>query len=207
MSTVAQEAILPAGARARKRARPELDAVDINLRLLAQRRPDLDLRGSEITARLFRLREIFVKTLDQVHARFGLRPRMFLVLGALYRTGPPYRLSPATLVRSLMWTSAGLSQLLDRMEAAGLIRREAHPKDRRALHVVMSPAGENVIAEVYRAHCSMELRLIAALNESQRRNLAALLSQLLVAMEGPSLPAPPTADIGRPKGRRPNARN
>ncbi len=132
-------------------AKPQVDAVDTNLRLLARRRPDLDLRGSEITARLFRLREILVATLDRVHARFGLKPRMFLVLGALYRSGPPYKLSPSTLVRALMWTSAGLSQLLDRMQAAGLIRREAHPEDRRALQVAMSPVGEKLIAAVYGA--------------------------------------------------------
>lgn len=195
-----------ASAVGQKVAKPKVDAVDVNLGLLATRRPDLDLRGSEITARLFRLREIFVKALDHVHGQFGLKPRMFLVLGALYRSGPPYKLSPATLVRSLMWTSAGLSQLLNRMEAAGLIRREAHPKDRRALQVVMSAAGEKIIAAVYQAHCSTEVRLIAALSESERRSLVDLLRQLLVAMEGPSLAAM-SPDIARRKRRLPNAGN
>jgi DNA-binding MarR family transcriptional regulator len=187
-------------------AKPQADAVDHNLRLLARRRPDLDLRGSEITARLFRLREILVATLDRVHAHFGLKPRMFLVLGALYRSGPPYKLSPSTLVRSLMWTSAGLSQLLDRMEAADLIRREAHPEDRRALQVAMSPKGEKLIAALYDAHCSEEMRLIAALSEPERRTLVALLRRLLVAVEGPSLP--PAAKRGaRSRRRSGNARD
>jgi DNA-binding MarR family transcriptional regulator len=197
---------MSASAAKQKAARPEVDAVDVNLRLLARRRPDLDLRGSEITARLFRLREIFVRALDHVHGQFGLRPRMFLVLGALYRSGPPYKLSPSTLVGSLMWTSAGLSQLLDRMEAAGLIRREAHPKDRRALQVTMSPAGEKVIAAVYGAHCSTEVRLIAAMSESERRTLVGLLRKLLVAMEGESLPTL-AGDVARRKRRLQNARN
>lgn len=187
-------------------ARLDIDAVDVNLGLLAQRRPDLDLRGSEITARLFRLREILVATLDRAHAQFGLKPRMFLVLGALYRSAPPYKLSPSTLVRSLMWTSAGLSQLLDRMEASGLIRREAHPEDRRALQVALLPAGEKVIAAVYGAHCSTEMRLIAALSEPERRMLTGLLRRLLVALEGPSLP-PEAKGAARKKRRSRNARN
>ena len=188
------------GLEARSKGKPTQDAVDINLSLLAKRRPDLDLRGSEITARLFRLREIFVKALDQVHERFGLRPRMFLVLGALYRSGPPYKLSPSALARSLMWSSAGLSQLLDRMQAAGLIRREAHPEDRRALQVSMTATGERTIAELYGTHCNTELRLITALSETERRALVGLLRQLVVGMEGPSPRAP--AGAVTPKRRR-----
>lgn len=194
----AQRTALPASAA---------DAVDVNLTLLGRRRPDLDLRASEITARLFRVREIFVRTLDGVHAQFGLKPRMFLVLGALYRSGSPYKLSPSTLVRSLMWSSAGLTQLLDRMETAGLIRRESHPGDRRALQVALSPAGEKVISALYGLHCSAELRLIAALTEPERRSLVSLLRKLLIAMEGPHAPAARASDTRRAKGRSSHARN
>ena len=37
-----------------------------------------------------------------VRRRFGLKPRMFLVLAALYRSGAPYRLTPASLMRHLI---------------------------------------------------------------------------------------------------------
>jgi DNA-binding MarR family transcriptional regulator len=170
--------------QAGKPSQRESDAVDHILHLLACRRPDLDLRASEITARLFRLREVVINLIHGVHAQFGLKPRMFLVLGALYRAGPPYKLSPAALVRSLVWTSAGLSQLLDRMESAGLIRREDHPRDRRSLHVALTPKGEKIIAAAYDAHCRAELRVIASLTEPERRTLVNLLRRLLIATEG-----------------------
>lgn len=175
----------------------DMDAVDINLSLLAQQRPELDYRGSHITARLFRLREIFVEALDKVHGQFGLKPRMFLVLAALYRSGPPYRLSPVDLNRYLMWTSAGLSQLLDRMVAAAFIQRHPNPKDQRGVLVSLSPAGERVIAAVLGMHCKAEMLLIAPLNEPERRTLAALLRKLLLATEGPQMPMPPATRAGR----------
>ena len=166
----------------------ETDWVDVNLSLLGARRPDLDLSGSDVTARIFRLREIFVKALDNVHGQFGLKPRMFLVLAALYRSGQPYALSPASLMRYLMWTSAGLSQLLDRMASADLIRRQPDPNHGRGVLVALSPEGKRVIAAVLAMHCGAELRLIAALKEPERRTLVALLRKLLIAAEGPQLP-------------------
>src|SRR5579872_3977256 len=99
----------------------ESDWVDVNLSLLNAQRPDLDLSSANITARIFRLREIFAKGLDEIHAQFGLKPRTFPLLAALYRSGPPFALSPAELMRNLMWTSGGISQMLDRLQNAGLI--------------------------------------------------------------------------------------
>lgn len=183
-----------------RRTKPprEADIADINLLLLGRQRPDLNLDGSEITARLFRLREIFVAALDRVHGQFGLKPRMFLVLAALYRSGPPYKLSPASLMRHLMWSSAGLSQLLDRMVAAGLIARQAAPKKRRGVLVALTPHGEGIIEAVLDMHCSAELRLIATLSEAERQTLVELLRKLLIAAEGPQ--AFPTVDGRRTHG-------
>ena len=163
------------------------DWVDVNLALLAERLPGLDVSASHVTARIFRLREILVKALDRAHAQFGLKPRMFLVLAALYRSGPPYSLSPASLMRYLMWSSGGLSQLLDRMTKAGLIRRQADPNDGRGVLVMLSPEGQRVIVGVLDLHCRTELRLVAGLSTAEQSSLVSLLRKLLIAVEGPHL--------------------
>lgn len=166
---------------------PKSDWVDVNLALLGDRLPGLDLSGSDVTARIFRLREIFIKALDKSHAQFGLKPRMFLVLAALFRSGPPYTLSPASLMRYLMWSSGGLSQLLDRMAKAGLIRREADPHDRRGVLVTLSPQGERTIVAVLGVHCRTELRFISSLSKAEHSTLVGLLRKLLLAAEGPQI--------------------
>jgi DNA-binding MarR family transcriptional regulator len=166
----------------------ESDWVDVNLLLLGKQRRDLDLSSSDITARIFRLREIFVKVLDRTHAQFGLKPRMFLVLAALYRSGPPYTLSPANLMRHLMWSSGGLSQLLDRMVSARLISRQADLDDRRGVLVRLSAEGQRVMDAVLSAHYQAEHRLVAGLSKSELSTLATLLRKLLIAAEGPQVP-------------------
>jgi DNA-binding MarR family transcriptional regulator len=167
---------------------PESDWVDVNLSLLGERLPGLELSASHITARIFRLREIFIKALDRAHAQFGLKPRMFLVLAALYRSGKPYTLSPASLMRYLMWSSGGLSQLLDRMTKSGLITRHPDPNDRRGVLVTLSPAGERVIVSVFALHCRTELRLVSALSKAEQSTLVELLRKLLLSAEGSQVP-------------------
>ena len=41
----------------------------------------------------------------------------------------------------LLFTYSGLTRLVDRIEAAGLVRRERVPHDRRGVHVVLTPDG------------------------------------------------------------------
>jgi DNA-binding MarR family transcriptional regulator len=166
----------------------EPDWVDVNLSLLGTHRPDLVFSGSHVTARIFRLRELFSKTLDNVHSQFHLKPRMFLLLAALYRVGPPYEMSPARLTLYLMWTSAGLSQLLDRMVRAGLIRRRRDPEYEGRVLVALTAKGERIVSEVAEAHCRAELRLVAALSEGERNTLVNLMRKLLIAVEGPQFP-------------------
>jgi len=189
--------------RTLRRAEPtawQRDWVDVKLTLLGDRLPGLDVSASHVTARIFRLREILLRTLDRAHAQFGLKPRMFLVLAALYRSGPPYSLSPASLMRYLMWSSGGLSQLLDRMTKAGLIRRRADPNDRRGVLVTLSSEGERVIVEVLELHCATELRLLSGLSKSEQSTLSALLRKLLIAVEGPQ--TFPASEGGRVRMKR-----
>lgn len=179
-----------------------MDWVDGNLWLLGRERPDLDLSGSQITARIFRLGELYAKKLDGLHSQFGLKPRMFLVLAALYRSGPPYKLAPANLMRHLMWSSAGLAQLLDRMEAAALIQRRKNGGGRRGVLVSLLPKGRQIIAELLRVHCAAEMRLIETLSPGERESLVSVLRKLLIAAEGPRLHPSGAAARTAPKRRR-----
>ena len=178
------------------------DWVDGNLLLLGRERPKLDLSGSQITARIFRLGEIYAKKLDRLHAQFGLKPRMFLVLAALYRSGAPYKLSPANLMQHLMWSSAGLSQLLDRMETAHLIRRKKSGGGKRGVLVSLLPKGRRTIAAVLDVHCKTELQLIAQLTRRERGGLISTLRKLLIAAEGPRVMLVPSRNRGAKAGRR-----
>ncbi|MGW4527722.1 MarR family winged helix-turn-helix transcriptional regulator [Amycolatopsis sp. NPDC004378] len=68
------------------------------------------------------------------------------VLGELLHQG---RLPPTALVKRLGIASASVTALLDRLELAGLSRRERHPTDRRSVLVVLTPAGRAAIEAMF----------------------------------------------------------
>ena len=53
----------------------------------------------------------------------------------------------------------GAVQLVDRAESAGLVARERDESDHRVVHVVLTPAGERVLAELAADHLE-ELRRV-----------------------------------------------
>ena len=54
---------------------------------------------------------------------------------------PAERLRLHELARAVVLSRSGLTRLVDRIETAGLLRREACPEDRRGAYAVLRPAG------------------------------------------------------------------
>ncbi len=67
------------------------------------------------------------------------------VLSALARTGPR---SAADLAQVAGVDRSGVTRRASRLEAAGLIRREPDPTDRRAHLLVLTDEGQHVVAEL-----------------------------------------------------------
>src|ERR687886_1542696 len=62
------------------------------------------------------------------------------LLWALYRQ-PDRRLRVNELAREVVLSPTAMSRFVDRVEAAGYIRREVDPDDRRALRIVITDEG------------------------------------------------------------------
>ena len=56
------------------------------------------------------------------------------------------------LAAAVVLSPSGLSKLLDRMEAAGLIGREADPRDARSTFAQITPLGRSLVAEARDQH-------------------------------------------------------
>lgn len=150
------------------RQTPVMDQVD---RILAQwhaARPDLDVGPMGTFGRLKRLCDHLSAELAGVYKAHGLTAASFDVLATLRRAGAPYALSPSSLIGWTMVSSGTMTNRLDRLEAAGLIRREANPQDGRSSVVALTPAGLALIEQVVEAHVANQHRLIAALPEDLR---------------------------------------
>ena len=65
---------------------------------------------------------------------------------------PDRHLRLTDLAGSLMLSSSGTTRLVDRIEAAGLIRRVSCPGDRRVVHATLTDDGEELLARARPVH-------------------------------------------------------
>ena len=107
-------------------------------------RPDLDLDVMGTTLRINQLVALALRSVDSVFAPHGINVGEFDVLAALRRGGATASLTPTTLARVAMVSPAGMTNRLDRLEAAGLITRRPDPDDRRGTLIEATPHGREV---------------------------------------------------------------
>lgn len=149
-------------------------------------RPDLDVSPVGIIGRLHRLAARLTEELNVVYRRFGLGEGDFDVLVTLRRQGGDYSLTCSALAESTMVTSGGMTKRIDRLEAAGLVRRRPSATDGRSRPVQLTPAGHDLVNVAFEAHVANEYRLVAGLDERERTELAGILSRWLTALESPA---------------------
>ena len=105
------------------------------------------------------------------------------MLATLLRSGQPYQLSPTELFNTLMISSGTITHRIDRLEQADLVRRIPDPSDRRGTLVQLTDRGFSTVVKAVEAHVTNGHRLVAALEEAERKVLTQLLRKLLISFE------------------------
>jgi DNA-binding MarR family transcriptional regulator len=161
---------------------PGRDGVDHILDQWRAERPELDPSPIGIVGRISRLARELEQRLEPVYRAHGLEPGWHDVLATLRRAGPPYRLRVTDLTAELMLTSSGTTKRLDRLERAGLVKREPDPSDRRGTLISLTPAGRELMQGLTEAHLENERQLISSLDADEQAELAGLLRKLLLGL-------------------------
>ena len=86
---------------------------------------------------------------------------------------------PSEIAESVGLTPAGVTDVLDRLEQRRLVRRASHPKDRRAVLVELTRAGERLYGETRSALQTEARELSGALTPEEREALITGLGALL----------------------------
>src|SRR3954451_10841377 len=118
-----------------------LDDLDAALLVWAREIPSLDPLTEGIVERIHILSHHLNESMSETLAEFHLDRRWFRLLGRLRSYGPPYQRSAGMLAAELQLSSGAMTNRLDRMEQAGLIRRLPDPSDRRGTLVEPTEAG------------------------------------------------------------------
>jgi DNA-binding MarR family transcriptional regulator len=163
--------------------RDATDEVDGLVAAWQAERPDLDVRPMQVLSRVSRLAKHLDRARRTAFAGHGLEPWEFDVLAALRRQGPPYELSPGALLRATLVTSGTMTNRIDRLEQAGLVRRDPDPQDKRGVLITLTAAGRSRVDDALADLLRAEQALLASLPAESRGVLADLLRVLLVPLD------------------------
>jgi len=105
----------------------------------------------------------------------NLTPSQFGVLEALYHLGP---LCQGELVEKILKSNANLTTVVDSLEKKELVKRDRSADDRRRVTVVLTPAGESLIAKVFPRHAEIVAKEFSVLSSEDQELLGTLLRKL-----------------------------
>jgi DNA-binding MarR family transcriptional regulator len=110
---------------------------------------------------------------------FGLKFIDFSVLRVLQLTGAPYQMTPTELSEVVLRSSGGMTQILDRLERAGLVERASDPGDRRKVVVALSADGVATAQRASAAYARERRRILKALAPEEVEQIDAAIRLLL----------------------------
>ena len=145
--------------------------------------PGVDLEVEGIVDRINGLRRRFHTMAEETLTSLGLAEGEWKVITHLRLSPPTYRRSPGQLAKRAELSSGAMTNRLDRLEQAGLVRRLPDPKDRRGVLVELTKPGHRVWEEAIGAQAANESFVAAALTKDEKRQLNALLRKLMREFE------------------------
>lgn len=124
---------------------------------------------------------------NAVSARFehvlegeGVSIAEWVVLRSLFHSGG---VNAAQLVRALGMTKGGVSKIIARLHARGLVTRAAVDADRRAQQLLLTPAGQVLVPRLAGLADDNDARFFGCLTPDQRRSLMHLMRKIVDAHE------------------------
>jgi DNA-binding MarR family transcriptional regulator len=159
----------------------QADNMDRMLDIWVREIPGLDRLTEGIVERVDTLARYFNHSMETTLAEFGLDRRTHRVLGRLRYQGPPYRLSAGELAEGMGLSSGAMTNRLDRLETAGLVRRLPDPDDRRGILVEPTEAGHAAWDRATDTQAGREALIASVLSEDEKEKLHALLRRLMRA--------------------------
>jgi MarR family 2-MHQ and catechol resistance regulon transcriptional repressor len=105
----------------------------------------------------------------------GLTEGEFGVLELLHHKGP---LLLGEIQRRVFVSSGGITFLVDKLEAKGLVERRDCPSDRRARYAALTPKGDSLLARIFPVHAQRIVQAMRGLNPGEQRAAIDLLRRL-----------------------------
>ena len=99
----------------------------------------------------------------------------FSVLEVLYQKG---KQTIQQIGKSILISSSSMTYCLDKLEQRGLLNRNACPDDRRAIHVLLTDEGNDLMNEIMPKYHRLIYGLFDSLNQDEAETLVYLLKKV-----------------------------
>jgi DNA-binding MarR family transcriptional regulator len=103
----------------------------------------------------------------------------YSVLRVLQLSGPPYELTTGEIGDTVLRSSGGVTQIVDRLERTDLVERVSDRSDRRKVVVRLTPAGRELAQRASAAYARERRRIIKALSAEEVEQADAAIRLLL----------------------------
>ena len=131
--------------------------------------------------KLFRASKAVLARVEANLASHGLTLNQLGVLEAILHKGP---LTHRELGRKVLTSAGNMTDVVDKLEQRGLVRRVRHPGDRRSVKVELTEEGHKLIEDLFPHHAKRIHAAMGGLNDEELRTLGQLLRCLGLAAEG-----------------------
>jgi DNA-binding MarR family transcriptional regulator len=158
------------------------DHVDLILHEWRRATPGIDPSPIAVTGRVTRLALFSERDAQPDLRQLRITPSGFNALSAL-RVASGHQLSPTVLAHIQGMSSAGMTGLVDDLEAAGLVSRLREPFDRRGVLVSLTRSGSETATAAATAYRRQRARVARTLGDPDATLLDRLLGRLVTSDE------------------------
>ncbi|MDD2544971.1 MAG: MarR family transcriptional regulator [Burkholderiaceae bacterium] len=125
-----------------------------------------------------RLQQIAVAVFIEETKALGVTPVQYAALAALHQQAD---VDQRTLARRIGFDASTIGSVIDRLEARGLMQRNASPTDRRVRLLTLTPAGVDLVAAIEPAMLRAQERMLEPLPPPERAQFMEMLRKLVDA--------------------------
>jgi DNA-binding MarR family transcriptional regulator len=148
---------------------------------IRQRKP-FPSAAHEAVLGLMRTTDLVRRQIAVLLEPLGITPQQFNVLRILRGAGAE-GVPTLEVADRMVEQTPGITRLLDRLEAKGLVRRQRCPKDRRQHLCWITPEGSALLEQIDVTGADAPERALKGLTEAQRHTLIELLDAIRAAHE------------------------
>jgi DNA-binding MarR family transcriptional regulator len=160
------------------------DRVEELLDMWRKELPEALVASSELSKRVMVISALLDEVTRATVTRFDLTGADFDVLAALRRSGKPYRLKANELSRSLLLSTGGTSNVVNRLVSRGLVEREPDQSDGRSTFVRLTPDGRSLAEEVVIANSKAHDEALSTIPADVLDRATAALRELFLHLPG-----------------------